>query len=451
MATFRLPRPTAKSRRPAARSICLTAVLVALLVAAMPAGGAPGDLHRTMPDYDVQELGSLGGSYSVGMSVNNTGWVAGQSTVATGDLHATLWRFGSVTDIGTFGGPGTNSAVLWPVKNELGAVSGIAESDELNPLNEIWSCGFFFTESRHNCSGFVWQDGQKRALDTLGGYNSFATGTNNHLQTVGWAENTVHDPTCVAPQVLQFRAVIWGPGEDDIQQLSPLPGDSASAATAINDSGQVVGISGSCDRAFGRFSARHSVLWENGVPINLGDLGGVAWNTPMAINRKGDIVGFANRSAADGGSFHPRAFLSTKPGRVIDLGALGDDPYSQALAINEDRQVVGVSYSEGFATCRAFIWEHGVMTDLNDLAPDYSGQLCAANDINDVGQITGEVVQEGTGRSVAFLARPLAADWRTSGQRAAAETRKHAAPAISWAAIRSIMTRSGVRREDHGR
>jgi probable HAF family extracellular repeat protein len=187
------------------------------------------------------------------------------------------------------------------------------------------------------------------------------------------------------------------------------------------------------------------------VPINIGDLGGVAWNTPMAINRKGDIVGFANRSAADGGSFRPRAFLSTKPGRVIDLGALGDDPYSQALAINEDRQVVGVSYSEGFATCRAFIWEHGVMTDLNDLAPDYSGQLCAANDINDVGQITGEAVQQGTGRSVAFLARPLAADSRTSGQRAAAETRAHPAPAISWDVIRGIMTRSGVRREDLGR
>ena len=451
MATLGLPRPTAARRRPAPRSICLTVILVAALVAAMAAGAASGSSHRTMPQYDVQELASLGGSYSVATSVNNTGWVAGNSTIATGDLHAALWRFGSATDLGTFGGPGTNSGVLWPVKNELGAISGIAETDELNPLNEIWSCGFFFTQSRHNCSGFVWQDGQKRALDTLGGYNSFVTGTNNHLETVGWAENIVHDPTCVTPQVLQFHAVIWGPSEDDIQPLSPLAGDSASAATAINDSGQVVGISGSCDRAFGRFSAKHSVLWENGVPINIGDLGGVAWNTPMAINRKGDIVGFANRSAADGGSFRPRAFLSTKPGRVTDLGTLGDDPYAQALAINEDRQVVGVSYSEGFATCRAFIWEHGIMTDLNDLAPDYSGQLCAANDINDLGQITGEAVQQGTGSSVAFLARPLAPDSSTSDQRAAAETHAHAAPTVSWDVIQSIMTRSGVRREDLGR
>ena len=138
-------------------------------------------------------------------------------------------------------------------------------------------------------------------------------------------------------------------------------------------------------------------------------------------------------------------------GVMTDLGTLGDDPYAQALAINEDRQVVGVSYSEGFATCRAFIWEHGVMTDLNDLAPDYSGQLCAANDINDLGQITGEAVQQGTGRSVAFLAGPLAADSSTSDQRAAAETHAHAAPTVSWDVIQSIMTRSGVRREDLGR
>ncbi|MGH3039641.1 MAG: hypothetical protein ACRDLZ_09620, partial [Gaiellaceae bacterium] len=69
------------------------------------------------------------------------------------------------------------------------------------------------------------------------------------------------------------------------QELSPLPGDTVSAATALNDRGQVVGISGICDQAAGRFSAIHSVLWDDGVPTDIGDLGGVAWNTPMAINK----------------------------------------------------------------------------------------------------------------------------------------------------------------------
>jgi hypothetical protein len=50
MATFRLPRPTATRRRPAARSICLTAVLVALLVAAMPAGADVGGARPRRAD-----------------------------------------------------------------------------------------------------------------------------------------------------------------------------------------------------------------------------------------------------------------------------------------------------------------------------------------------------------------------------------------------------------------
>ncbi len=45
-----------------------------------------------------------------------------------------------------------------------------------------------------------------RPLPTLGGTHSFATGTNNRRQTVGWAETTVRDRSCVPPQVLQFRA-----------------------------------------------------------------------------------------------------------------------------------------------------------------------------------------------------------------------------------------------------
>ena len=113
------------SRRVAARRsrLGLAAALFVVLVGAALAGTASGGSQRSMPNYDVQELSSLGGSYSAGTSINNAGWVAGNASVASGDLHAALWRFGSVTDLGTFGGAGTNSAVLWPVKNELGAIS----------------------------------------------------------------------------------------------------------------------------------------------------------------------------------------------------------------------------------------------------------------------------------------------------------------------------------------
>ena len=85
------------------------------------------------------------------------------------------------------------------------------------------------------------------------------------------------------------------------------------------------------------------------------------------------------------------------------------------------------------------------MTDLNDLAPEYSGELCAANDINNHGEITGQAIQDGTGNSVTFLATPSVRmdKSRDDGSREASK-----APRASWNALRSIMLRSGIRRED---
>ena len=70
------------------------------------------------------------------------------------------------------------------------------------------------------------------------GFDGLATAVNDHGQILGWAENTVHDPTCVAPQVLQFEAVIFGPG-NQMQQLPPFGSDMDSAATGVNDHGKL--------------------------------------------------------------------------------------------------------------------------------------------------------------------------------------------------------------------
>ncbi len=228
------------------------------------------------------------------------------------------------------------------MKNDTGMIAGVAETADTNPLGEDWSCSFFFpgAPTHHVCRGFVWKSGVMTALPTLGGPDGFAAGANNRGQVVGWAENTVHDPTCNLPQVLQFRAVVWDTRTGGLQELPPLPGDTASAATEINDQGQVVGISGICSNAVGEFSAAHAVLWENGVATDLGSLGGVAWNTPMAINEKGEVVGFANLPGGDPGAFNAHAFLWTEDTGMQDLGTLPGDALSQALGINGQGQVV---------------------------------------------------------------------------------------------------------------
>ena len=365
-----------------------------------------GSAQAARGSYVVTNLGSLGGTASFGSSINNRGWIAGSSNLAGDQVqHAALWRGGVLTDLGTLGGP--NSGVLWPVKNDRGLVSGISQTALADPLGERWSCSAFFpapTAVGHQCLGFAWEDGVMRPLPTLGGTNGFATGANNRDEIVGWAENTVHDPTCVPPQVLQFRAVEWGPGPGEIRELPPLSGDTVSAATALNDRGQVVGISGICDRAVGRFSAIHAVLWRNGQPVDLGSLGGVAWNTPMAIDDRGDVVGFANATAAAGGSFDAHAFLWTKADGMQDLGTLPDDTTSQALGVNDRGEVVGTSCDADF-NCRAVIWRDGQISDLNTLvAEGYVGTLTTANDIDASGRITGQAFDPVSGSFVAFVA-----------------------------------------------
>jgi probable HAF family extracellular repeat protein len=361
--------------------------------------------------YSVVSLGvPLGGTTSGTAAINNLSWIAGASNLP-GDAteHAELWVYGYPIDIGTLGGP--NSAILWPGLNLWGEAVGISDTSDTDPLNEGWSCGAFFPASHagHICVGFVWQRGVGMTkLPTLGGNNGFATSVNDFGQVVGWAENAVHDPTCVYPQVLQFEAVIWGPGPGQIKQLPNYPGDPDGAATAINDKGQVVGISGICQNAVGNQSATHALLWQNGTVTNLGNLGGTAWNTPMAINNQGQIVGFSDLDGDQGGqnpNFH--AFLWTKESGIQDLGTLPGDAISEALGINEQGQVVGVSYGAGFTNPRAFIWQNGVMTDLNTLIPSNSSlYLQVGQEINDLGQIVGDATDQSTGKNPAFLLVP---------------------------------------------
>jgi probable HAF family extracellular repeat protein len=231
---------------------------------------------------------------------------------------------------------------------------------------------------------------------------------NERGQVVGWAETPVHDPTCNAPQVLQFRAALWEPATGTMRQLRPLPGDSTSAATAINDRGQAVGISGQCDVAVGEFSAIHAVMWDaDGQPTELPNLGGEAWHTPMDINQAGDVAGFSNPPGVTGGVFDTHAFLWTKERGIVDLGVLPGDEFSEALGINARRQVVGVSCGD---VCHPVLWQNGAAYDLNTLlGSDYANTILSARHINDAGQITGNILETSTGRVLAFVATPIGA------------------------------------------
>jgi probable HAF family extracellular repeat protein len=381
-------------KRSITRVVCATAALAAVTGGSRPATSRAQEI----PPYQVQYLDGLGGTNSRGNSINNDDWVAGYSNLSFGtQRHATLWINGTPTDLGTLGSADKpkNSNVVWPVKNTQGLVVGISQTDSPDPWGENWSCSAFFvpaTSTGRRCIGFAWANGVMRPLPTLGGTHGFAAAANNSGQIVGWAENTVRDATCTPPQVFQFRAVVWGPRGDRVRELPVLAGDSSSAATAINDQGQAVGISGACDDAIGSATAAHAVLWENGGVERLPDFGGAEWNTPTAINERGDVAGFSDHP----GDIVTEAFFWNRSGGLKHLGFLySDHVLSEAFGMNDNGQVVGLSCSE--AECRAFLWQQGVMQDLNSLiAPDENVLLTHAMDLNDDGVITGRAFIKST-------------------------------------------------------
>ncbi len=376
---------------------------------------AQGPEAKARRQYQVSNLPDFGGTSSGGNSINDQSWVAGYSRLPNRNRHATLWRNSSLTDLFTLGGP--NSSVTWNVKNTQGVIVGISQTADPEPLGESWSSAAFYS-TPNNVGyinlGFVWEQNQMRGLPNFpGGNNGFATGANNLRQAVGWAENGVHDPNCCCTQVLQFRPAVWTLGPpDQIQDLPLIPGDSSGAATAINDNGQIVGISGICDQAVGRHTAKHAVLWENGTVTDIyPDAPAPWWNTPTAINQRGDVVGFAGDTAfVEGDILH--AFIWTREDGIRQLKPLKhrtpEHVDSEAYGINEARQVVGVSCDAAQVDCRAVIWDHSSnATDLNDFKGSYSAVLALAKDINDKGEITGRAIDPITGVLTAYLAVPV--------------------------------------------
>jgi probable HAF family extracellular repeat protein len=388
------------------RKLTWITAMALLATATISAQVAQAQRNKRASTYYVFNLGAPLGGNAEPVGINDLGWISGGDNL-TGNtsVNAELW-IGAPLDLGTLGGP--NSTIAWPNHSTRGEIVGIAETAEKNPLGEAWSCSdFFFGPDGYICNGFAWRDGVMSALPPFqGGYNSYAAGVNNDGQIVGWAENGVYDPTCnnqpPVSQFLQFEAVVWGPGLTEMRQLPPYPGDPDSAATAINDRGQIVGISGLCANAVGGASAAHALLWQNGQTINLGNLGAQAWNTPVSLNNHGQVVGFANNTASNA-----QAFLWTQEKQMQPLPFIDDDNSSVAYDINESGQIVGISDggSEPYGG-RAFLYQNGMMMDLNDLVQgDSSLHLYLAQGINDRGEIVGTAF-DASGTQVGFLAVP---------------------------------------------
>jgi probable HAF family extracellular repeat protein len=336
--------------------------------------------------YKVADLGinKSTDNFSMVMGLNNQGWAENMdgivnppitstsTTIASG--RAVMNVHGLNIDLGTLGG--MNSWTNYGGINDRGEAVGFAETSVPDPDGEDM-CTF---GTKLTCRPFLWRRGHMMALPTLGGNNGQASAINNHGQIVGISETTVQDSGCSPSKPGKIISpVFWERGE--VRALPTVAGDPDGFVQGINDRGQAVGSSGTCTNI-----QTHAVLWENDTAFQLADLGHPGGDA-YAISDHGQIVGFV--TSPDGTTIVASLWQNGARGAVTNLGILPGDGAAFATGINNRGQVVGSTFnSAGWS--RGFLWQDGMSTDLNALiSRDSNLFIIAASNINERGQISG--------------------------------------------------------------
>ena len=216
----------------------------------------------------------------------------------------------------------------------------------------------------------MWSHGRIHNLGALGGNQSFAVAINNRGQVTGLAENDVPDPFSLLGGT-EAHAFLWQSGV--MRDLGTLGGPD-SWGFYLNEKGQVAGLSFTSD-----LSAR-PFLWNDGEMIDLGSFGGT-FGFANALNNRGQVAG----SMKLPGDVNAHPFLWDR-GTLVDLGTFGGEN-ATGDAMNDAGEVVGeADYSipctpdcDHPQVYRAFLWRHGVMTDLGAVPGDRCGNAYAIN------------------------------------------------------------------------
>lgn len=162
----------------------------------------------------------------------------------------------------------------------------------------------------------------------------------------------------------------------EVEDLGTLPGDFASVAMGINESGEVVGWS------FGPAGTRAFLYTDEAGMTALSAPAGRPRTHARAISDTGIVVGTASSGGTDIG--HAVRWQS---GIAQDLGTLGTGAFSEGRGVNAAGVSVGHSYTNGGSLPGIHAFRYDDMSGLVDLTPTTDDAHAEA--INDVDQIAG--------------------------------------------------------------
>ena len=333
--------------------------------------------------YRVFDVGTFGGpnSQTNGTSrvMNNKGVVAGMADSDELCPHAPvfkspafMWRNGVLTNLGLLpGGCGSLPNAI----NDRGTIVGSSDNDIIDPQTGL-------AEIRADMR----KNGKIRDLGTFGGPHGLSGDVNNHDIVVGGAENEDPDPFDFGgsllglPSPTAWRAFAWNNGK--LHNLGTLGGPD-SFAFFINDLNEINGLSftNAIVNPTTGLPTVEPFIWKNGHMRSLGSLGGT-WAYVANITNHSEIVGVSDLA----GDALAHAY-DWKPGRGMrDLGVLGGT-FSWAYWVNEAGEIVGISTTANNEALHAVRWRRGHIEDLGTVA----GLSCSdAAQINARGEIAGE-------------------------------------------------------------
>ncbi len=363
-------------------------LLPALLLGSLLAPAAPAAV-----EYEVVNLGTLGGTRSVALGLNDRSEAVGWSLDSSNRMQAFVWRNGTLTGLGNL--PGGTGSVATAINN-AGAIVGYAATNA----------------SRSNA--FLYSAGTMQSLGTLGGRQSEAWAINENADITGLSDLPLGG-------AIYFEPFLWR--TNFMAGIVPFSEKETATGFGINAAGLIVGYTildiPDSNRTWGFIwiDANSNSVHDPGEMKPLGTLGG-QYSEAYAINRSGQVVGWASTNNSSIVPYH--AYLITPENGVWkkptysntdrtntlmrDLGALGSPANnSVANALNDRTWVVGFSTTNATSS-RAFLWRNDVMVDLNDLIPTNSGWvLTNATGINYHNEIVGSGLYQGQTR--AFMLR----------------------------------------------